>query len=81
MALSGFTNEKKALWHEISGELRPSLTDPYIRAIFSFLTAEADNFDGVLVSRQGRAERRDGVGVGGGGVLGVRGGLGPLGEG
>ncbi|XP_043215584.1 GATOR complex protein MIOS-A-like isoform X2 [Amphibalanus amphitrite] len=48
MALSGFTNEKKALWHEISAELRPSLTDPYIRAIFSFLTAEADDYDGVL---------------------------------
>ena len=60
MALSGFTNEKKALWHEISAELRPSLTDPYIRAIFSFLTAEADNYDGVLVSSGGRERERHG---------------------
>ncbi|XP_037089925.1 GATOR complex protein MIOS-like [Pollicipes pollicipes] len=48
MALSGYTNEKKALWQQTSAELRPSLTDPYIRAIFAFLTADSDNYDGVL---------------------------------
>lgn len=50
LALSGFTSEKRALWQQTSSELRSSLADPYIRAIFSFLTADGDNYDAVLVS-------------------------------
>ncbi|XP_037785674.1 GATOR complex protein MIOS-like [Penaeus monodon] len=48
MALSGFTEDRKALWRETCMMLRSQLTDPYLRAMFAFLTDDADSFDPVL---------------------------------
>ncbi|CAL4060750.1 unnamed protein product, partial [Meganyctiphanes norvegica] len=48
MALSGFTEERKALWRETCTNLRSQLTDPYLRAMFAFLTGDADTYDPVL---------------------------------
>lgn len=39
MALSGFTQEKTGLWRELCAGVSAKLSDPYLRAIFSFLTA------------------------------------------
>uniref|UniRef100_T1JHX6 Uncharacterized protein n=1 Tax=Strigamia maritima TaxID=126957 RepID=T1JHX6_STRMM len=48
MALSGFTVEKSALWRRMCSSLRHQLYDPYLRAIFSFLTCEQESFDEIL---------------------------------
>ncbi|XP_054286757.1 GATOR complex protein MIOS [Macrosteles quadrilineatus] len=48
MALSGYTDTKSSLWRELCMSSRTNLSDPYLRAIFAFLTAEGDNYDGVL---------------------------------
>ncbi|XP_045138344.1 GATOR complex protein MIOS-A-like [Portunus trituberculatus] len=48
MALAGYTEERKALWRETCISLRSQLTDPYLRAMFAFLTDDADSFDPVL---------------------------------
>lgn len=50
MALAGYTDDKSALWREISGSLKRQLNDPYLRAMFTFLTAEDLNYDEILVS-------------------------------
>ena len=50
MALSGFSDDANTLWKEICATLSPQLTDPYLRAMFAFLTAEGDNYEQVLVS-------------------------------
>lgn len=50
MALAGYTDDKSALWREISGSLKKQLNDPYLRAMFTFLTAEDLNYDEILVS-------------------------------
>ncbi|XP_042242958.1 GATOR complex protein MIOS-A-like [Homarus americanus] len=48
MALSGFTEERKGLWRETCMSLRSQLTDPYLRAMFAFLTDDADSYEPVL---------------------------------
>ncbi|KAK3592025.1 hypothetical protein CHS0354_031537 [Potamilus streckersoni] len=48
MALAGFTNEKNALWRKTCANLRHSLEDPYLRAMFTFLSSDKENFDEVL---------------------------------
>ncbi|CAL1531728.1 unnamed protein product [Lymnaea stagnalis] len=48
MALSGFTEEKNALWRRTCGTLRYQLVNPYLRAIFAFLACDEDNYDDVL---------------------------------
>ena len=49
MALSGFTEEKNALWRKTCTELRQSLEHPYLRAMFAFLASDKDSYDEVLV--------------------------------
>ena len=49
MALSGFSEEKKSLWKEMCGALHNKLKNPYLRAMFAFMTAEGDNYDEILV--------------------------------
>lgn len=49
MALSGFTEDKNALWRRTCGTLRYQLKNPYLRAIFAFLACDEDNYDDVLV--------------------------------
>lgn len=50
MALSGFTEEKNALWRSTCTNLRQSLEHPYLRAMFSFLASDKDVYEDVLVS-------------------------------
>lgn len=49
MALSGFTEDKNALWRRTCGTLRYQLENPYLRAIFAFLACDEDNYEDVLV--------------------------------
>ncbi|CAG5125732.1 unnamed protein product, partial [Candidula unifasciata] len=48
MALSGFTEDKNALWRRTCGTLRYQLENPYLRAIFAFLACDEDNYEDVL---------------------------------
>ncbi|GBM89755.1 GATOR complex protein MIOS-A, partial [Araneus ventricosus] len=52
MGLAGYTQEKNALWREVSSNLKSNLVDPYLRALFAFLTAEDDNFEEILNEQQ-----------------------------
>ena len=45
----GYTDERKGLWRETCTGLRSQLSDPYLRAMFAFLTDDADSYDPVLV--------------------------------
>jgi len=51
MALSGYTDEKNSLWREMCSTLRLQLNNPYLCAMFAFLTSESGSYDGVLVSK------------------------------
>lgn len=52
MALSGFTEEKNALWRKTCTELGQSLDDPYLRAMFAFLANDKDGYEDILRSDQ-----------------------------
>ncbi|KAF4529781.1 hypothetical protein B566_EDAN016665, partial [Ephemera danica] len=47
-AARGFSDDKNSIWRELCQPTRTHLTDPYLRAMFAFLTAEKDNYEGVL---------------------------------
>lgn len=49
MALSGFSDDKSSMWRELCVQSRTRLTDPYLQAMFAFLTAENENYDSVLL--------------------------------
>jgi hypothetical protein len=51
MAIAGFTDERTSLWRELALENCHQLTDPYIRAIFAFLTESDNNYETILVSQ------------------------------
>ncbi|CAH1789595.1 unnamed protein product [Owenia fusiformis] len=48
MALSGFTDDKNTLWREMCSTSRSQLMNPYLRAMFAFLTGTHDNYEDVL---------------------------------
>ncbi|XP_018335553.1 GATOR complex protein MIOS [Agrilus planipennis] len=48
MALAGFSDDKNSVWKQISAGTRAQIGDPYLRAMFAFLTAENYNYDAVL---------------------------------
>lgn len=48
MALSGFTEQKNALWRQTCCDLRQNLNSPYLRAIFSFLASDKNDYADVL---------------------------------
>lgn len=51
MALAGFTENKDALWQKMCSSFRQQLTNPYLRAMFFFLSSpQNDNYMDVLVS-------------------------------
>ena len=50
MALSGFSDDRNTLWRDLCGGLSGNLDNPYLRAMFAFLTADNDNYDAILVS-------------------------------
>lgn len=49
MALAGFSEDKNSMWRQFCAQPRAKLNDPYLRALFAFLTAENSNYDSVLV--------------------------------
>ncbi|GAB6033307.1 hypothetical protein CHUAL_013078 [Chamberlinius hualienensis] len=59
MSLSGYTEDKTSLWRDMCDKLRSQLQDPYLRAMFAFLTSDNDSYEDVLneegVSIQDRA--------------------------
>lgn len=42
MALSGYTGERTSMWREMCQSLKSQLTNPYMKAMFAFLTSESD---------------------------------------
>jgi len=48
MALAGYSEDKKTYWAEKCRSLSSKLRRPYLRAMFSFLTTEDDDFNAVL---------------------------------
>ncbi|KAJ8985000.1 hypothetical protein NQ317_016911 [Molorchus minor] len=48
MALAGFSDDVNSIWRQFCSTSRAKLTDPYLKAIFAFLTAENYNYDNVL---------------------------------
>ncbi|KAK8772133.1 hypothetical protein V5799_024623 [Amblyomma americanum] len=49
LALSGYTKDTREAWREVWHSLRLSLGDPYLQAIFAFLTAADDSYHELLV--------------------------------
>lgn len=49
MALAGFSDDKNSMWRQLCSTTRSQLNDPYLRAMFAFLTAENYTYDNVLV--------------------------------
>lgn len=49
MALAGFTDDKNSMWRKMCASTKSQLSDPYLRAMFSFLTADNYTYDHVLV--------------------------------
>lgn len=50
MALAGFSDDKNSLWKHFCSSPKAKLGDPYLKAMFAFLTAENGNYDAVLVN-------------------------------
>ncbi|CAH0752477.1 unnamed protein product [Bemisia tabaci] len=51
MAVSGFSDSKSGMWRELCTSSMLQLSDPYLRAMFAFLTSESDSYDGVLTEQ------------------------------
>ena len=45
----GFTDNRKTLWQEMCGTHRNTLSDPYLRAAFAFLTDPSEKYEFVTV--------------------------------
>ncbi|XP_015747858.1 PREDICTED: WD repeat-containing protein mio-B-like [Acropora digitifera] len=58
MALSGFTEERKATSKKMCGSLSRQMESPYLRSAFAFLTSEGDNFDSILAEEGMEIEDR-----------------------
>ncbi|CAG9854863.1 unnamed protein product [Phyllotreta striolata] len=48
MALSGFSDDPVSVWKQNCSACIQRMTDPYLKAMFNFLTAIDDNYDDVL---------------------------------
>ncbi|RWS24977.1 WD repeat-containing protein mio-like protein [Leptotrombidium deliense] len=48
MALSGYTGVRNQRWCEMCKSLRSKFTDPYLKAMFYFLTSEMSNYKEIL---------------------------------
>lgn len=47
---AGFSDDKMSMWRQQCIAAKEYLSDPYLRVMFSFLTAENDSYEEVLVS-------------------------------
>lgn len=48
MALAGFCDDKNSTWRQFCSSLKGKMSDPYLRAIFAFLTSDNYTYDNVL---------------------------------
>lgn len=48
MAISGYSEEKQTLWRKTCSTLLHKLTDPYLRAIFAFLSCDEEGYKDIL---------------------------------
>ncbi|CAH0555566.1 unnamed protein product [Brassicogethes aeneus] len=51
MALAGFSDDKSSVWKQFCTNSRSKITDPYLKAMFAFLTDENNNYDDILNER------------------------------
>ncbi|XP_065666552.1 GATOR2 complex protein MIOS-B isoform X2 [Hydra vulgaris] len=58
MALSGFSEKRPPLWVSNCKLLSTQLKNPYLRAIFAFLTAEDDNYINVIKEKEIKLQDR-----------------------
>lgn len=58
MALSGYTEEKNALWRDMCRALCGQMENPYLRSAFAFLTTEAEQFENILAEEGMEIEDR-----------------------
>lgn len=56
MAIAGYTEEHNTLWRKTCLSLLQKLDDPYLRAMFAFLTCDRENYEEILVSTRGGGE-------------------------
>ena len=52
MALSGFSDDRKTMWRDMCSSLSGQLVNPYLRALFAFLTKDTDQYNDILVSEK-----------------------------
>lgn len=60
MAIAGFSDDQNSLWRELALAKFNHLADPYIRAIFAFLTESDSNYETILVKTQTIVDSRSG---------------------
>ncbi|XP_054158947.1 GATOR complex protein MIOS-B-like [Oppia nitens] len=48
LALSGYTRDRNSLWCEMCHSIQVQLSDPYLRAIFTFLTTDSETYSEIL---------------------------------
>ena len=49
MALAGFTDDKNTMWKEMCSDLLSTITHPYLKAIFYFLTTSSESYESIFV--------------------------------
>lgn len=49
MAIAGFNDDRNSLWREMAQNNSIKIEDPYVRAIFAFLTETDTNYETILV--------------------------------
>jgi len=50
LALSGYTRDTNSLWREMCQSIKSQLSDPYLKAIFTFLTSDSESYSEIIVS-------------------------------
>lgn len=50
LALTGFSDDRSKAWRQNCMSCIEKLTNPYLKAMFSFLTADSQNYDSAIVS-------------------------------
>ncbi|XP_026277027.1 GATOR complex protein MIOS-B [Frankliniella occidentalis] len=58
VALSGFSDDKTSMWRQQCIASKQYLTDPYLRVMFAFLTAESESYEEVLEENEVTVEDR-----------------------
>ncbi|XP_056008065.1 GATOR complex protein MIOS-like isoform X2 [Ostrea edulis] len=51
MAIAGYTEERNTLWRKTCVSLQQKLQDPYLRAMFAFLTSDRENYEEILTDQ------------------------------